>query len=149
MWECGGLAGGPSTPSLLYRNRRWPSSLSLSSTRTFPCGEGVFHPHTLIPSLLHQLLSELSQPGKQQLQIYCTRRFFVFLTRGANKNGWTAFKKLRSLAASMKTVSEENHQHGSFAETKITGCHDSTLLQLGKKAQIIRQKKNFTRLSQP
>lgn len=50
-------------------------------------------------------------------------------------------KTPRSLAASMEAVSEENHQHGSFAETEITGCHDSTLLQLGEKAQIIRQKK--------
>lgn len=104
------------------------------------CGEPrqrVFHLHALAPSLLHQLRSELSQ-------IYCARTFFVFLTRGANRNGWPTFKTPRSLAASMETVSEENHQRGSFAETKITGCHDSTLLQLGKKAQIIRQKKKQT-----
>lgn len=61
----------------------------------------------------------------------------------ANKNGWTTFKKLRSLAASMKTVSEENHQRGSFAETKITGCHDSMLLQLGNKMLKLWQKKTF------
>lgn len=73
---------------------------------------------------------------------------FVFLP-GANKNGWTTFKKLRSLVASMTTVSEENHQRGSFAETKITGCHDSTLLQLGKKCSNYQAKKNKTKLSVP
>lgn len=69
------------------------------------------------------------------------RRTVVFLTRGANKTRWTIFKELRLLVASMKTVSGEDHQHGSLAETKITGCHDSTLLQWKHNTEIIRLKK--------
>lgn len=102
----------------------------------------AFHLHPLIPPRLNQLVlnrllfiqkfpkqTYISDQGR--LQTHCRRRrgIVLFLTHGANKNGWTTFKKLRSLVASMKTVSEENHQHGSLAETKITGCHDSTLLQ--------------------
>lgn len=75
-------------------------------------------------------------------------------------DSWGEYKwmdDVQNAAASMETVSEENHQRGSFAETKITGCHDSTLLQLGKKSSNYQAKKtnkttkkpNFTRPSQP
>lgn len=67
-------------------------------------------------------------------------------------DSWGEYKwmdDVQNAAASMETVSEENHQRGSFAETKITGCHDSTLLQLGKKSSNYQAKKKTKQQKNP